>query len=510
MRVKRFHSSYAIHKEANTLFRVLLKTMVTKTRFAPSPTGIMHIGNLRSALYEYLIARSEGGKFLLRIEDTDRERYVEGAVEAIYRTLDICGLHHDEGPDIGGPNGPYVQSERLHLYGEYANKLIESGHAYPCFCSVERLADIREDEETEFIGYDRHCRDLDPAVAARRVASGEPHVIRQKMPLEGETSFTDEVYGTITVMNKELEDQILIKSDRYPTYNFANVIDDHLMEITHVVRGSEYLSSTPKYCILYDAFGWDIPTFVHLPLIVGEDGKKLSKRHGSTSFDELLADGYLPEAIINMIAFLGWAPGEETREIFSLEELETIFSAKRINKAPAVFAYDKLNWMNEQYIRRLPADRWRSMVKDIADSLFCERRYNVDMLARVLQERVTKLGDIPEMIRFLTERLPYSTELFFNKRAKLDADSASVVLNELRPALEAITVWDEETLSETLGKVCEETGRKKGQVMGALRLALTAQQVTPGGATETAMILGRQESLARLTAAIDFLHGRQS
>jgi glutamyl-tRNA synthetase len=309
--------------------------------------------------------------------------------------------------------------------------------------------------------------------------------------------------------NKELEDQILVKSDRYPTYNFANVVDDHLMEITHVVRGSEYLSSTPKYCILYDAFGWDIPTFVHLPLIVGEDGKKLSKRHGSTSFDELLADGFLPEAIINMIAFLGWAPGEETREIFSLEELEAIFSAKGINKAPAVFAYDKLNWMNEQYIRRLPFDRWRAMVKDIADSMFGERQYNVDMLARVLQERVTKLGDIPEMIRFLTERLPYSAELFFNKRAKLDADVASVILKELRPALEALSVWDEETLSATLGRVCDEAGRKKGQVMGALRVALAAQQVTPGGATETAMILGRQEALLRLAAAIDFLNGRQ-
>lgn len=480
---------------------------ITKTRFAPSPTGIMHIGNLRSALYEYLIARSEGGKFLLRIEDTDRERYVEGAVEAIYRTLDMCGLHHDEGPDVGGPNGPYIQSERLHLYGAYADKLVASGHAYPCFCSVERLADMREDEETEFIGYDRHCRDLDPAVAAQRVAAGEPHVIRQKMPLEGETTFHDEVYGTITVMNKELEDQILMKSDGYPTYNFANVIDDHLMEITHVVRGSEYLSSTPKYCILYDAFGWEIPTFVHLPLIVGQDGKKLSKRHGSTSFGDLLKDGYLPEAIINMIAFLGWAPGEETREIFSLKELEGIFSAKGINKAPAVFSYDKLNWMNEQYIRRLSADRWRSMVEEIATPLFGGKAYNVDMLARVLHERVTKLSDIPEMIRFLTERLPYSHELFYNKRAKLDADSASVVLHELRPGLESLEVWDEASLSALLERACEETGRKKGQVMGALRVALAAQLVTPGGATETAMILGREEALKRLAAAIDFLNG---
>ncbi len=478
---------------------------VTKTRFAPSPTGIMHIGNLRSALYEYLIARSDGGKFLLRIEDTDRERYVEGAVEVIYRTLNTCGLHHDEGPDIGGPNGPYIQSERLPLYRQYAKQLVDSGHAYPCFCTVERLADMREDEETEFIGYDRHCRDIDPAEAARRVEAGESHVIRQKMPLDGETTFSDAVYGDITVMNKELEDQILVKSDGYPTYNFANVIDDHLMEITHVVRGSEYLSSTPKYCILYEAFGWEIPAFVHLPLIVGEDGKKLSKRHGSTSFEDLIADGYLPEAIVNMIAFLGWAPGDETREIFSLEELETIFTVKGINKAPAVFAYNKLDWMNEQYIRQLSPDKWRAMVKEIADPAFGDKHYDVDMLANVLQARVTKLGDIPEMIRFLTERLPYERELFFNKRAKLDADKALDVLKELQPKLTALPEWTETSLGTALEHACEETGRKKGQVMGALRVALAAQQVTPGGATETAVILGRDESLSRLEAALQFL-----
>ncbi len=480
---------------------------LTKTRFAPSPTGIMHIGNLRSALYEYLIARSEGGKFLLRIEDTDRERYVEGAVSAIYRTLETCGLFHDEGPDIGGPNGPYVQSERLRFYRQYAEELVRSGHAYPCFCTVERLSGLREGEEGEFSGYDRRCRGIDPAEAARRVEAGEPHVIRQKMPLDGETTFTDAVYGTITVQNKELEDQILLKTDGYPTYNFANVIDDHLMEVTHVVRGSEYLSSTPKYCILYDALGWEKPAFVHLPLIVGEDGKKLSKRHGSTSFGDLLKDGYLPEAIINMIAFLGWAPGDDTREIFSLAELEKIFSVKGINKAPAVFSYSKLDWMNEQYIRGLSHDVWREMIRKIADPLFGDRPYEADMLARVLQPRVTKLGDIGEMIRFLTERLPYDRELFSNKRAKLDASLALDILRDLQPKLESLPDWTEESLHALLERTCEETGRKKGQVMGSLRVALAARQVTPGGATETAVILGRSESLARLEKALAFLNG---
>lgn len=477
-----------------------------KTRFAPSPTGFMHIGNLRSALYEYLIAKSLGGRFILRIEDTDQDRYVEGSVEVIYKTLDLCGLHHDEGPDIGGPRGPYTQSQRLPIYRDYADRLVKEGHAYPCFCPAQRLErDEGEEEEKEFFGYDRKCRNLDREEVLARIERGDPFVIRQKMPLEGETSFTDLVYGTITVQNKELEDQILLKSDGFPTYNFANVIDDHLMEISHIVRGSEYLSSTPKYCLLYEAFGWEIPHFVHLPLIVGEDGKKLSKRHGSTGFDDLVKEGYLAEAIVNMIAFLGWAPGEETREIFSLKELETRFHIEGINKAPAVFSYDKLNWMNEQYIRALPFHDWRAMVKAKADPAFGEKAYDLDMLARVLQPRVTKLSDIPGMIGFLTRRLPLSKELFFNKRAKLDADKAGDILALLLPRIRAVQNWQEDELLKVLEEAGEALDLKKGQVMGTLRAGLAAQQVTPGGAIETAIILGREESLERLTSVLDFL-----
>lgn len=476
-----------------------------KTRFAPSPTGMMHIGNLRSALYEYLIARSGSGDFILRIEDTDRERYVEGAVDVIYRTLRTCGLNHDEGPDIGGPHGPYTQSERLPLYGRYAEMLIEQGDAYPCFCPPGRVDRDEEGQETETFGYDRRCRGIPREEAAARMQAGESYVIRQKMPLEGETSFTDDVYGTITVMNKELEDQILLKSDGYPTYNFANVVDDHLMEVSHIVRGSEYLSSTPKYVLLYQAFGWEIPHFVHLPLIVGEDGKKLSKRHGSTGFDDLVEKGYLPQAIVNMIAFLGWAPGGETQEIFSLKELEERFHIEGINKAPAVFSYDKLNWMNEQYIRAFPFEDWRGMVATEALPAFGGKAFDLDMLARVLQPRVTRLSDIPDMIRFLTERLPLSAELFYNKKAKLDAGRAKEVLEAVKPRLLAVPDWTEAGILDVLETAGSELDIKKGQLMGALRAGLAAQQVTPGGAIETAIILGREESLERLGRTLEFL-----
>lgn len=480
-------------------------TRKVKTRFAPSPTGIMHIGNLRSALYEYLIARSRGGAFILRIEDTDRERYVEGAIEVIFRTLSQCGLHHDEGPDIGGPNGPYTQSERLPLYKKYAEQLIAQGDAYPCFCTSGTVSGNEDVDETESFGYNRRCRGIDPGTARERIRSGEAYAIRQKMPLDGKTSFTDDVYGVITVMNKELEDQILLKSDGYPTYNFANVVDDHLMEITHIVRGSEYLSSTPKYCLLYESLGWEIPHFVHLPLIVGEDGKKLSKRHGSTSFDDLIKDGYLPKAIVNMIAFLGWAPGDETEEIFSLGELEQIFRIEGINKAPAVFSYPKLNWMNEQYIRAMPFDTWKKRVQEIADPCFGDRPYDPGKLAEVLQPRVTKLSDIPAMIRFLTGRLPLSRELFYNKRAKLDADKAAYILEAIFPRLQALDEWSETGLDHLLEEAGQALDLKKGQLMGSLRAGLAAQQVTPGGAIETALILGQSESLERLDRVLDFL-----
>lgn len=362
-----------------------------------------------------------------------------------------------------------------------------------------------EGQETETFGYDRRCRGIAREEAAGRMQAGESYVIRQKMPLEGETSFTDDVYGTITVMNKELEDQILLKSDGYPTYNFANVVDDHLMEVSHIVRGSEYLSSTPKYVLLYQAFGWEIPHFVHLPLIVGEDGKKLSKRHGSTGFDDLVEKGYLPRAIVNMIAFLGWAPGGETQEIFSLKELEERFHIEGINKAPAVFSYDKLNWMNEQYIRALPFEDWKGMVATEALPAFGDQAFDLDMLARVLQPRVTRLSDIPDMIRFLTERLPLSAELFYNKKAKLDAGRAKEVLEAVKPRLSAVPAWTEEAILDVLETAGSELDIKKGQLMGALRAGLAAQQVTPGGAIETAIILGREESLERLERTLEFL-----
>lgn len=478
-----------------------------KTRFAPSPTGIMHIGNLRSALYEYLIARAGDGAFILRIEDTDRERYVEGAVEAIYKTLELCGMHHDEGPDIGGPNGPYVQSERLPMYRQYAMQLIEQGDAYPCFCPDSKVAEHPDDDEPHTYGYDRTCRNIDPETARRRMEAGEPYVIRQKMPLTGETTFHDEVYGSITVQNKELEDQILLKTDGYPTYNFANVIDDHLMEITHIVRGSEYLSSTPKYCLLYDAFGWPIPNFVHLPLIVGEDGKKLSKRHGATSFNALVEAGYLPEAIVNMIAFLGWAPGDDTREIFSLGELESIFRIHGINKAPAVFSYEKLDWMNEQYIHQMDDQRWQALVQRAADPVFGDQAYDLDMLAQVLKPRTTKLSDIPDMIRFFVEDQPLDDDVFFNKRAKLNTERAADILADLIPKFEQLPEWNAEAISALLNEHTEATGLKKGQVMGAVRVALARQKVTPGGATECAVILGRDRSLDRFEKAMAYLKG---
>jgi glutamyl-tRNA synthetase len=480
---------------------------VVRTRFAPSPTGIMHIGNLRSALYEYLIARVAGGHFILRIEDTDRERIVDGAVEAIYNTLQTCGLQHDEGPDIGGPFGPYIQSERLPTYRRYAIELVEQGDAYPCFCSIERLASLHEEQVGEaFIGYDRHCRDIDPADAAARIEAGESYVIRQKMPLDGETSFTDAVYGTITVDNKTLEDQILIKSDGYPTYNFANVVDDQLMGITHVVRGSEYLSSTPKYNLLYEAFGWEIPVYVHLPLIVGEDGRKLSKRHGATSFDELIDAGYLPEAIINMIAFLGWSPGNTTRENFTLEELESAFTISGINKAPAVFSYKKLNWMNEQYIKNLPDDKWCAMVKEKADPLFEEKPYDATMLAHVLKERTTRLSDIPETIAFMVETPTYTRDLFTLKRAKLNAEKAAVILDALITDMQMLPSWDESSLHDLFELAIVTQSRKKGEIMGAVRLALSGKTITPGGAIELAVILGRDESLSRIKNALTFLN----
>ncbi len=480
-----------------------------RTRYAPSPTGFMHVGNLRTALYEYLIAKSQGGTFVLRIEDTDRERYVEGAVDVIYKTLETAGIRHDEGPDIGGDYGPYVQSERRDMYLPYAEQLIKDGKAYRCFCTKERLEKLAE--TSEFGGYDRHCRDLPQEEIDRNLAQGVPYVIRQKMPLEGKTSFTDAVFGEITVDNSELQDQILIKTDGYPTYNFANVIDDHTMGITHVVRGSEYLSSTPKYNLLYDAFGWEIPTYVHLPLIMGknEDGSvsKLSKRHGSTGFTDLIEEGYLPEAIINYIALLGWCP-KDNQEIFSMKELEEAFFIEGISKSPAVFDYDKLLWFNAEYIKAMSEEEFTAHAMPYYKEVFGDdAQVDFAKFAPILQKRTEKFTEIPDKIRFFRELPEYEKELFVNKKSKTNLDNAPVNLREAYERLKALPEWTADAVHDCLINMAVEKELKNGTVMWPVRIAAAGQTVTPGGAIEILDILGREESLRRLEIGLKKLEG---
>lgn len=480
-----------------------------RTRYAPSPTGFMHVGNLRTALYEYLIAKSQGGTFVLRIEDTDRERYVEGAVDVIYKTLETAGIRHDEGPDIGGDYGPYVQSERRDMYLPYAEQLIKDGKAYRCFCTKERLEKLAE--TSEFGGYDRHCRDLSQEEIDRNLAQGVPYVIRQKMPLEGKTSFTDAVFGEITVDNSELQDQILIKTDGYPTYNFANVIDDHTMGITHVVRGSEYLSSTPKYNLLYDAFGWEIPTYVHLPLIMGknEDGSvsKLSKRHGSTGFTDLIEEGYLPEAIINYIALLGWCP-KDNQEIFSMKELEEAFFIEGISKSPAVFDYDKLLWFNAEYIKAMSEEEFTAHAMPYYKEVFGDdAQIDFAKFAPILQKRTEKFTEIPDKIRFFRELPEYDKELFVNKKSKTNLDNAPVNLREAYERLKALPEWTADAVHDCLINMAVEKELKNGTVMWPVRIAAAGQTVTPGGAIEILDILGREESLRRLEIGLKKLEG---
>lgn len=481
-----------------------------RTRFAPSPTGIMHVGNLRTALFEYLIAKSGGGDFILRIEDTDRERYVEGAEDVIYRTLDMVGLRHDEGPDIGGNYGPYVQSERLELYRKYAERLVAEGKAYRCFCSKERLESLHESKEENGGGYDRHCRNLPQEEIDRLLASGAPYVIRQKMPIEGSTTFDDVVYGPITIENKELEDQVLLKSDGYPTYNFANVIDDHLMEITHVVRGSEYLTSTPKYNLLYEAFGWEVPTYVHLPLIMGKnpDGSvsKLSKRHGSTGFRDLMEEGYLAQAVVNYIALLGWCP-KDNREVFTLEELVRNFSIDGISKSPAVFDYDKLLWFNGELIRSMPPQEFLENAMPYFRQEFPEGERRWDVLAGVLQPRVTKFCEIPGMISFLKELRDYPAEYFVNKKSKTNLENSGDMLTAAIGALEKLGGWSPEEIHGALIGLAQELGVKNGTLLWPVRIAAAGMLVTPGGAIEILCFLGREEALRRLSAGLEKLKG---
>lgn len=480
-----------------------------RTRFAPSPTGFMHVGNLRTALYEYLIAKSQGGEFVLRIEDTDQERLAPGAVDVIYDTLRRVGLEYDEGPDKEGEFGPYIQSERKGLYRPYAEQLVEQGKAYYCFCSKERLAALRDKEDGEFSGgYDRRCRDLPKEEVERLLQAGTPYVIRQKMPLMGSTTFHDMVYGEITIENQELEDQILLKSDGYPTYNFANVIDDCLMHITHVVRGCEYLTSTPKYNLLYEAFGWEPPTYVHLPLIMGknEDGtvSKLSKRHGATGFSDLVQEGFLPQAIVNYIALLGWCP-KETRELFTLKELAEHFSLDGISKSPAVFDYEKLTWFNGEYLRAMPLEEFTAAAMPYYRQVFSDTEKNWEVLSSILQPRVTRLTQIPDIIRFFNELPEYPVEYFINKKSKTNCENSIRMLEEAIPVLNALSTWNIDSIHDSLISLAQGLEVKNGTLLWPVRIAAAGTLVTPGGAMEILAILGREEALRRLQEGLEKL-----
>lgn len=480
--------------------------MTVRTRFAPSPTGYMHVGNLRTALYAYLLAKKSGGKFILRIEDTDQERYVEGAVDLIYKTLAETGLIHDEGPDAGGDYGPYVQSERKGIYKEYAQKLVESGHAYYCFCTKERLDELRMKQEALKIPskYDGHCAGLSTEEVKARIEAGEPYVIRQKIPKEGTTTFTDEVFGTITAPNDTLDDNVLLKSDGLPTYNFANVIDDHLMGITHIVRGSEYLSSTPKYNLLYEAFGWEIPKYIHCSPVMKDAHKKLSKREGDASYEDFINKGYLKDAVLNYIALLGWSPGDE-REIMSLEEMTEAFDVRGISKSPAIFDVEKLNWLNGEYIRMLPADEFHNLALPYYKSI--KREADLKLLSEVLHQRTVKFSDIPEQIDFIDELPQYDGEIYCHKKMKTNAENSLESLQAVLPMLEGIEKWDKEILHEKLMALIEKLGVKNGIILWPLRTALSGKAFTPGGGIEIAAILGKDESIARIKKGIELLKG---
>ena len=474
-----------------------------RTRFAPSPTGYMHVGNLRTALYAYLLAKKEGGDFILRIEDTDRERYVEGAVDIIYDTLRKTGLVWDEGPDIGGPVGPYVQSERMGMFKAYAEELVKKGHAYYCFCDKERLEEVRTIQQASGIAprYDGHCRHLTPEEVQEKLDAGVPYVIRQKMPTTGTTSFEDEVYGTVTVENETLDDQILIKTDGMPTYNFANVVDDHTMGITHVIRGNEYLASTPKYNLLYEAFGWEKPVYIHCAPVMKNHTEKLSKRNGDASFEDLLAKGYLTEAIVNYIALLGWSPKGEN-EIFTLPELVQEFDVSGISKSPAIFDVQKLRAINGEYIRRLsPADFLAHAKPYIRQT--CKRE-DVDLsaLCAMLQPRTEVFTDIPEQVDFIDTLPAYDNALYVHKKMKTNQENSLASLKACLPALEAVTEWTLENVHAALFDVIAQLGVKNGVVLWPVRVALSGKQFTPGGGVDLAALLGKEETLARIRKGI--------
>lgn len=482
--------------------------MKVRTRFAPSPTGKMHVGNLRTALYEFLIAKHDDGDFVLRIEDTDRERYVEGAVETIYRTLEQTGLHHDEGPDKDGGYGPYIQSERQAsgLYLEYAKKLIESGDAYYCFCDKERLESLKttvSEDGKEITVYDKHCLSLTPEEVQANLDAGKPYVIRINMPTEGTTTFHDDLYGEITVENKELDDMILIKSDGYPTYNFANVVDDHLQEITHVVRGNEYISSSPKYQRLYEAFGWDVPKYVHLPLITDEEHKKLSKRSGHSSYEELVEQGFLPEAIVNYIALLGWSP-EDNREIFTLDELTENFDYHKINKSPSVFDINKLKWMNGEYIKAMDNEKFYEMALPYVKEVI-KKDLDLNTIMDMVKTRIETFPEIPEMIDFFEEMPDYDIEMYTHKKMKTNSENSLEVLEELLPILEGTDDYSVDALHDLVFEYIAKKECKNGQALWPLRTAVSGKQMTPAGAFEIMNIIGKDESIKRIKIGIEKL-----
>ncbi len=479
-----------------------------RTRFAPSPTGRMHVGNLRTALYAYLIAKHENGTFLLRIEDTDQEREMEGAVDIIYRTLKATGLSHDEGPDRDGGVGPYVQSERVRqgIYMKYAKELVEKGEAYYCFCTPERLESLKqkvEGTDKEVVSYDKHCLSLSKEEVEEKLKAGIPFVIRQNNPTEGSTTFHDEIYGDITVDNSELDDMILIKSDGFPTYNFANVVDDHLMGITHVVRGNEYLSSSPKYNRLYEAFGWEVPVYVHCPLITDEEHKKLSKRSGHSSFEDLIEQGFLPEAVVNFVALLGWSP-EDNQEIMSMEELISKFDYTKISKSPAVFDYGKLRWMNGEYLKAMDPEKFYEEALPYLKKAVT-RDLDLKKIAALTQSRIETFEDIEELIGFFETLPEYDPEMYVHKKMKSTKESSLSVLQSLLPRLKAQESFANDDLYQMLTSFASEQGMKNGTVLWPLRTAVSGKQSTPGGATELMELLGKEESLKRIQTGIELL-----
>lgn len=478
-----------------------------RTRFAPSPTGYMHIGNLRTALYTYLIARKYGGDFILRIEDTDRERYVDGAVDKIYETLKVCGIDWDEGPDKGGEYGPYIQSERMGIYKEYAEKLVESGNAYYCFCTKERIDEMHKKQQEAKLSnmmYDRHCRNLSETEVKEKLAQGIPYVIRQKMPTEGVTVFHDIIYGDITVENTILDDQVLLKADGMPTYNFANVIDDHLMGVTHVIRGNEYLSSAPKYNLLYEAFGWEAPEYIHVEHIMRDSAHKLSKRDGDAYFGDFVEKGYLVPAIINYIALLGWAPKGEN-EIFSLAELIDEFDIGGLSKSPAVFDPVKMKAINAEYIRRLSRDEFKELAMPYIRQTVKREDAGFDVLLDALQPRTELLTDIPEKVDFIDSVPEYSTDLYINKKMKTNAETGLEALKWLLPVLEEADFSSFEAVHSAIFAEIEKRGVKNGFMLWPLRTALSGKALTPGGGVELCAVLGKEETVKRVKAAIELL-----